>query len=338
VIKHFVVVGVLVAGVAALLYFLIGGVDTLLPTQASEEARFVDRLFGIHFILIVSIFALIVVFMLYSVVVFRRKPGDESDGTYFKGHTRLEVLWTVIPLGIVLTLATVGAQVLGKIEKVEADEMLVRVSGFQWDWRFEYPEYGTSSAELYLPVDRQARFEMSSVDVIHSFWVPEFRIKQDLVPGLTTTLRIKPTQIGDYTLRCAELCGAQHYKMEKTVHVMAQTDFDAWVQAEIAAAGVLTPIELGAKVAKEQGCASCHSLDGSKLVGPSWLGVYGSEEKLSDGSTVIVDDAYIRNSIIDPNAQIVAGYPANVMAQDYETRLKPEEIDALIAYIKSLSE
>jgi cytochrome c oxidase subunit 2 len=337
-VKHFIAVAVLVLVVTAVITLAIGGVDNLLPARASEEAVFVDRLLGIELQLIIFLFSLVVVVMIYSVVVFRRKPGDEGDGAYIRGHTKLEIFWTLIPLGVVLVLATVSAVYLGEMEKAEADEIVVKVTAFQWDWRFEYPEYGISSTALNLPLDRQARFEMTSEDVIHSFWVPEFRTKQDLVPGKTTTLRIKPTQLGQYTLRCAELCGTRHAYMNKTVNVMEPADFDTWVADQVAAAGEMTPAELGAKVAAENGCLSCHSLDGSRLVGPTWQGLFGSETTFQDGATAVADEAYLRNSILNPNAQVVQGYPANVMPQDYGERLTEEQINGLIEYIKSLSE
>ena len=335
-IRHYVAVVVLVIVVTGVLWLLIGGVAGLLPTQASEEARFVDSLFGVHLSLIIFLFSLIMVIMLYSVVVFRRKPGEEGDGAYIRGNTRLEVAWTVIPLGIVLFLAALGTQYLGKIEKPEADEMVINVIGFQWDWRFEYPEYGVSTSELNLPLERQVRFEMTSEDVIHSFWVPEFRVKQDLVPGITTTLRIKPTELGQYRLLCSELCGTRHAYMIRPVNVMEPVDFEAWVAAEQAAAGQLEPAELGAKVSAEQGCLSCHSLDGSVVVGPTWQGLFGSERVFEDGTTSTADEDYVRKSIINPTDQIVKGFAPNVMPQDYGDRLTKEEINGLVEYIKSL--
>jgi cytochrome c oxidase subunit 2 len=337
-IKHFITVAVLVVVVTALLSLAIGGIDNILPPQASEEAVFVDRLLGIELYLIIFLFSLIVVVMIYSVVVFRRKPGEEGDGIYTRGHTPLEIVWTVIPLGTVLVLATISAQYLGKIEQADPDELMVNVVGFQWDWRFEYPEFGISSTELNLPLDRQVRFEMTSEDVIHSFWVPEFRIKQDLVPGKTTTLRIRPTEAGEYTLRCAELCGTRHAYMNRTVNVMQATDFDDWAAGEMAAVEDLSPVELGAKVAAENGCLSCHSLDGSQLVGPTWQGLFGSERVFDDGTSATADEEYLSNAILNPNGQIVQGYPANVMPQNYGERFTEEEINALVEYLKSLGE
>ncbi len=224
------------------------------------------------------------------------------------------------------------------MERDDPDALQVNVIGFQWDWRFEYPDYGISSTELNLPLDQQIRFEMTSEDVIHSFWVPEFRVKQDLVPGITTTLRIEPTRPGQYVLRCAEMCGTRHAYMNRTVNVLDQGAFDDWVAEQQAAVEDLTPVELGEKVAAEQGCLSCHSLDGSQLVGPTWQGLFGTERVFDDGSTAVVDEEYMLSSIVNPNSQIVEGYPANVMPQDYGERLTEDEINGLIEYIKSLGQ
>jgi cytochrome c oxidase subunit 2 len=337
-VKHYIAVALLVIAVTVVLSLAIGGIDNLLPPLASEQGSFVDRLLGIELQLILFVFALIMVVMLYSVVVFRRRSDDDQDGAYFRGNTPLEVVWTIIPLGVVLALATVSANYLLKVERSAADEMPVTVVGFQWDWRFEYPDYGISSTELNMPLDRQVRFEMTAEDVIHSFWVPEFRIKQDLVPGITTTLRIRPTEPGQYMVRCAELCGTRHSYMNRQVNVMEQAEFDAWVAAEQASAEQLSPIELGAKLAQENGCQSCHSIDGATRVGPTWQGLFGSDRPLADGTTALADEAYLLKAIIDPNVQIEQGFPANVMPQDYGERLTEQEINALIAYIKSLGQ
>lgn len=336
--RHYVAVAALVIVVTGVLWLLIGGAAGLLPLQASEEAKFVDSLFNVHIGLIVFLFSLIMVIILYSVVVFRRKPGEEGDGAYIRGNTRLEVTWTVVPLGIVLFLAALSAQYLGKIEKPEADEMVINVIGFQWDWRFEYPEYGISSSELNLPLERQVRFEMTAEDVIHSFWVPEFRIKQDLVPGITTTLRIKPTELGEYRLLCSELCGTRHAYMNRPVNVVDPAEFEEWVAVEQAAVEHFDPAELGAKVSAEQGCLSCHSLDGSTVVGPTWQGLFGSERVFEDGTTSSADEDYLRASIVNPAEQIVKGFERDVMPQDYSDRLTEEEINGLVEYIKSLKE
>jgi cytochrome c oxidase subunit 2 len=216
---------------------------------------------------------------------------------------------------------------------------VVEVTGFQFGWRFDYPAYGVSSNDLYLPRGRQVLFKITSTDVIHSFWVPEFRIKQDAVPGRWTTLRVTPTEAGDFRIRCAEMCGYAHSAMFAPVVVVEPDQFEAWLagqEVEVKPVEEMTQVELGARLVEEQGCLSCHSVDGTELVGPTWLGLMGSERPLEGGGTVAADEAYLRRSILNPGEQVVAGYP-NIMPGAY-TFLSDEELNAIIEYIKSISE
>jgi cytochrome c oxidase subunit 2 len=333
--KHFVVAGFLVI-VLTVLLILGAGQVRLLPVAASAQAQPIDQLFQLMFIAIAFLFSLIVVFMLYSIVVFRRRKGDESDARHIEGNTKLEVTWTTIPLIIVLGLSFLGASSLAEVERPDPKALEVDVIGMQWTWRFEYPRYGIVSNELVLPVNKQAILYLSSQDVIHSFWVPEFRVKQDLLPGgeeFVRTLRVTPTEIGSYKVRCAELCGIRHAYMESPVIVVSQADFDVWVAQQTGES--TDPVERGRKWSNQYGCLSCHSLDGSKLVGPTWLGLFGSQVKLADGSTVIADEAYIIESIRNPGAKIVEGYP-NIMPANVGQDLSDERIQDIIAFIKTL--
>ncbi len=332
--RHFVVVVVLVAILTAAIGFLLSPVN-ILPTLASEEGAYVDQLFSLYGFVIAFFFALIVVIMLYSAVVFRRKKGDDEPGANVHGNSVLEIVWTIIPLGIVLFFAGVGAVYLSDTMEAEADEMVVEVTAAQWSWRFDYPEYGVSSTELILPNGRQVLFEFKSEDVIHSFWVPEFRLKQDIVPGITTSLRLKPTLAGSYTVRCAELCGLNHDYMLAPVTVMEPADFDTWVIAQTVLDALL-PEERGKQLAELNGCVGCHTADGSSSVGPTWLGLFGSEKLLADGDTILVDEAYLLKSILDPNAQMVEGFLSDLMPKVYENTFSQTEINDLIAYIRSL--
>lgn len=333
--KHFFIVAVLVAIVTVLVTIGLGSIQ-LLPPIASEEGLQIDRLFGLHIQVIAFLFALIVVFIIYSVVVFRRKPGETGDGAYFHGNTKLEIAWTIVPLVTVLFFSFLGARQLAQITAASPDEMIVEVTGQQFAWRFDYPDHGITSPELNLPRGRQVLLRLSSSDVIHSFWVPEFRVKQDAVPGMVTELRVTPTHVGRYKVRCAELCGTGHYNMLATVNVMEPADFEAWVAEQTAPAESAAGAELGAKIAQLHGCLGCHSTDGRRLVGPTWLGLYGTEESLEGGSAVLVDDEYLRESILDPAAQTTEGFP-NVMPPNYKDTLSEAEIEALIEYIKSLA-
>jgi cytochrome c oxidase subunit 2 len=225
------------------------------------------------------------------------------------------------------------------------------VTGQQWSWSFSYPDHEDvgNSPELVLPVNQMIRLRMNSTDVLHSFWVPEFRVKQDLVPGMETTLRITPTEIGEYKLLCAEICGLNHTTMVASVRVVSQADFDAWVGGFEGALAEANPAERGGKWAADYGCISCHSVDGSVIAGPTWAGLFGSVETLADGTTVTVDEAYLQNSILNPNAQIVEGFNPGVMPDNFGERFAVEEeaisegeglevdiVDDLIAYIMSL--
>jgi cytochrome c oxidase subunit 2 len=333
--KHLVVAGILVLVIAALLIVGLNNVQ-LLPTQASAQALPIDGLFHKEFMVIAFLFSLIVVFMVYSMFVFRRKRGDLTDGPHIEGNTRLEVLWTVAPLLTVLYFAYLGGQSLADTVRPDPQALEIKVIGQQWSWRFEYPDSGIVSTDLMMPVNKQALLRLSSNDVIHSFWVPEFRVKQDALPGgseFVRDLRVTPTKIGEYKVRCAELCGQQHAYMLAPVKVVSQQDFDAWVAEQTKPAG--TPEERGAQYAQQYGCTACHSTDGSILVGPSWKGVFGHQVTLQDGTTITADEAYLKESILNPSAKIVQGFP-DVMPKNFGDQLTEEQISDLIAYIKTL--
>jgi cytochrome c oxidase subunit 2 len=337
-VKHILIASVLVIIVAALVMLGLSALD-LVPELASEEGLSVDQMFTVQIYIIAFVFSLIVVFMLYSIVVFRRKPGDTNDGAFVKGNTPLEITWTIVPLVVVLALGVWGAMQLNDITAADPGELVVEVTGFQWGWRFHYRDHDVSSSELYLPRDRQVLFELTSTDVIHSFWVPEFRIKQDAVPGMTTRLRVTPTELGEYNMLCAEMCGYAHSAMIAPVVVVEEQDFEAWLagqEVEAEAADEKPLAEQGAEIARAAGCLACHSVDGSAMVGPTWLGLFGSERRLDDGTTIAADEDYVRNSILEPGTQVVADYP-NVMPAAYTT-LTDENLDAIVEYIKSLSE
>ncbi len=310
----------------------------LLPPEAAHEARQVDFLFRLVAAIAGFVFALIVAFVGYSLVVFRRRPGDTSDGPPMHGNVPLEVTWTVVPFLVIMAVGVLGAWVLYDISRPKPNELVVNVTGFQFAWTFEYPAYGIKTNELVLPVEQTVRFQVTATDVIHSFWVPEFRMKIDAIPGRVNVVRHTPSRVGTYKVRCAELCGVGHYAMLATVRVVSATEFLEWVKQQTASqapAGELSPLAArGKELAAQLGCTGCHSVDGSPGVGPTWKGLFGEEVTLADGSTVVADEAYLRTSILRPGDQIVAGFQ-NIMPS-YEGRLSDEDVEALIAYIKAL--
>ena len=333
--KHLVIAGILVVIVTIGLIIGLENVN-LLPVQASAQAVPIDNLFGIEFKIIAFLFSLIIVFMIYSIVVFRRKAGDTEDAAHIEGNMKLEVMWTIAPLITVLFLAYLGGQSLAETMRADPKPLEIKVVAQQWSWRFEYPGMNVVSNTMMMPVNKQAILTMTSNDVIHSFWVPEFRVKQDILPGgeeFERQIRITPTKKGEYKVRCAELCGQQHAEMRAIVKVVSQEEFESWIIDESGLSD--DPVERGMQWTEQYGCLSCHSTDGSRLVGPTWQGVFGNQETLSDGSTVTVDEEYIRDSILNPGANIVQGF-SNVMPANFSQQLTDQQITDIILYIQSL--
>jgi cytochrome c oxidase subunit 2 len=335
--RHIVIVAILVIIVAVLTY---SGLDMigLMPVQASAQAVIIDSLWNLEVMMISFLFALILVPLFYSLIVFRRRKGEEGDGEHIEGNTSLEIVWTVIPLVIVLVLAYLGAYNLGETRRVDPQAMEIKVTAQQFAFTFEYPDYGIIAKELYLPVGEQVVLRMTSKDVVHSFWVPEFRIKQDIVPGRIAEYRITPTLLTEtapYKVRCSELCGASHAYMLADVHVVTQYDFDTWVSArqEEAQIAANTPEGRGGALVAQNGCQGCHSIDGSPNTGPTWLGLYGRQEQMANGDVIAINDAYIKESILNPQAKIVVGFEG-VLMPAYE--FSDEQIADIVAYMQTL--
>jgi cytochrome c oxidase subunit 2 len=219
-----------VIGVAICLY-----IDWF-PVNAAGAAGKVDTVYDVLLICSVPIFVLVMTIVVYSVLRFRAKPGDMRDGPPIHGNTRLEVIWVTIPFLMVTGLAIYGWVVLDDIEAKQPDELVVKVTGRQFTWTFEYPRQKVNSTTLVLPEDRPVDFRINTEDVIHSFWVPEFRLKSDAVPGLTTKIRLTPDRIGRYQVVCAELCGLGHSTMRQNVRVVSAGSFDSWLEDQRRAA------------------------------------------------------------------------------------------------------
>jgi cytochrome c oxidase subunit 2 len=335
--RHFGIVGILVILAAVLTYLGLDAVG-LMPVEASAQSVPIDWLWNLQVITISFLFALIVVPLVYSLIVFRKKKGDNTDAEHIEGNTTLEIAWTIVPLIIVVVFAYLGSYSLGETRRVDPNAMIVKVTGFQWGWRFEYPEYGFSSDKLYLPTDKQVLLLMQSTDVIHSFWVPEFRVKQDLLPGRITEYRITPTLIGEYKVRCAEICGSSHAYMESPVVVVAQTAFEQWVgDQQVAAAEAeanATPEQRGQKI-YETFCKACHSINGTAGNGPTWTGLFGHEVELADGSIVSADEAYLTQSILEPKSQVVKGF-GPMAFNATAVGITETDVQYIIAFIKTL--
>lgn len=339
--RHLIIVAILVAISTVIVAVFLSSVQLFQP-PASTQAGPIDALFSAQLIIIAFLFSLIVIFMLYSVFVFRRRAGEDGDGVHFHGNTRLEITWTIIPLITVLVLGFFGARGLAEVTAVGPDPLEVEVIAQQFAFRFNYPEQDIkNSTELVLPVNKPVLLHITAIDVIHDFWVPEFRVKQDAVPGLVRDLSITPNEIGEYQVRCDELCGILHHDMRSPVRVVSQDDFNSWADQKIAEAQAGPELsELatqGEALAASTGCIACHNVSGEPGgIGPTWQGLFGSQVELADGTLVTADEDYIHSSIVNPNDQIHAGYPPGVMPQTYDQQLSDEEITAIVEYIKAL--
>lgn len=307
------------------------------PVQAATEAGRQDTLYFWLLVMSSFIFFLVIVFLVYSMVRFRARPGDESDGEPIHGHTGLEIIWTVIPIAIVLGFAVYGGVVLGRNETLKPGHLTVDVQGQQFAWTFTYPSYGNlKTGILALPVGRQVDFHLSAVahDVIHEFYIPAFRLGEDAVPGTPTRMSATPDRIGTYTVVCAELCGIGHSQMRTFVKVMSQHDFDAWIAAQQKAAkappggGTTDAAALFSST-----CGSCHTFTAahtSGTIGPNLDHLSADAAKYGGGESAA---AYVRESITDPSKVVVTGYPDGVMPATFGSSLTPQQLDALVAYL-----
>lgn len=226
---HLIIMAIATLALTAVFDIFILNVQ-FVPVPAATQAAPIDFLFILMFCIAGFFLALSIVVLLYSMIFFRRRPGDEEDGPAMTGNVPLEVVWTIIPFAILMALAVYGTIALNDATQAQPNEMEVVVSAAQWSWQFEYPEYGIKTGELHLLKDRPVLLKLNSFDVVHSFWVPEFRVKQDAVPGMETQLRFTPNREGKYTLECAELCGLLHAYMVSPVEVEKEAEFTVWVQ------------------------------------------------------------------------------------------------------------
>lgn len=231
--KRLVILGIFAAVLSAGLVYIFFRID-FIPFPFSKEKVLIDRFVRILFSIASVFLAFIIVVFADAVLFFRRRPGDTADGPAVRGYSRLEFAWTLIPLAVVIGLSVYGAIVLGEMTATgpPQSELEVDVTAFRFGWQFEYPQYSIKSFDLELPVNQRVLFRIQSKDVIHSFWVPEFGPKQDAVPGLTTELRVTPTKVGQYLVRCSQLCGSGHTFMTAPVHVTSPADFQTWVKQQ----------------------------------------------------------------------------------------------------------
>jgi len=307
------------------------------PARAAKEADHIDTLWDVLLIASVPVFVLVEVVVLYCVVRFRMRPGEElKDGPPIHGNTSLEIVWTAIPAILLVGLCTYAYVVLTNVEKAQANTMNIRVMGQQFTWTFFYNRDGkeVASPQLYVPIGQPVKFRVQSRDVLHDFWVPGFRMKIDAVPGIDTSIRVTPNRIGTYPVVCAELCGLGHATMRQTAHVVSRQDFNAWLQKlgrpAPAAAGGGGAAPDGKTLFTDNGCGGCHTLADagtSGTTGPD-LG------KVLKGK----DKAFIHESIAKPDAQVEKGYQPGIMPPDFDQKLSPAQLNALVDYLSKVTQ
>ena len=351
-------------------------------TPIASNWGFIDTTIEITFWITGLVFLAVVLFLGFC--LYRYRHREDSRAFYEPENKKLEVWLTVGTAVGVVALLTPGLFAWADYVSPPEDAMEVEAFGEQWRWSFRHPgadgvfgkvdvsamgpdnPFGLdksdpaaaddrliAGSELVLPIDRPVKVLLRSKDVLHNFYVPQFRAKMDLVPGMVTNFWMTPTRPGEFEILCAELCGSGHYAMRGTVRVASASEFEDWLQRQPTLAGEVDtaaddgegsapteseaaqdPVARGREVAEQFGCLACHSLDGSRGIGPTWQGIFGAEEPLDDGSTVRVDETYLRESIEQPNAKITQGYQP--MMPPFQ--LSEDEMEAVIALIKSLSD
>ncbi len=305
-----------------------------MPERASSVADGVDRVFGLLFWVSAFFLVLIVVLTIVFVIRYRATATRTAPEPSPDHSTRMELVWLGVPLVLVLVFFAFSTKVyLEMLDNPEGnDAQRVQVTAKKWSWWFDH-DGGKGSKELHLVAGRTVVLTLASVDVVHSFYVPEFRLKLDAVPGRFNKLVVTPTKAGTYPVLCAEYCGTNHSTMTSVAVVHPdQASYDAWVKEGQGKEETL--LQVGVRVFEEKGCSACHSVDGSAGIGPSLKGIWGREEKLVGGGTAKVDENYLRESIVKPGAKVVAGYD-DMMPP---TPLEEREIQGIIAYVQSLKE
>jgi cytochrome c oxidase subunit 2 len=298
------------------------------PDRASSGAGNVDALF--IFLIVLSAIMCLLIFTTITVFAIRYRRGAHGEAEQLEGSTVLEITWSVVPLGVFLVIFAWGAIIYYQERRPPQGASEVYVVAKQWMWKLQHPEGPREINELHVPTGRDVKLIMTSQDVIHSFYVPAFRIKQDVLPGRYTTTWFRATKPGTYHLFCAEYCGTLHSGMIGDIVVMEPAQYAAWIQT---GGAFLSLAANGQAIFQQLGCPTCHHEENQGR-GPSLIGVYGKPVQLEDGRSVIADENYIRESILAPSAKIVSGFKPIMPV--FQGLVNEEDLNALVAYVKSL--
>lgn len=313
---------------------------SVMPQGASEHATALDGLFW--FLLTSSgiLFLSVVLPLFFIIYRYRRKHANQRALSQKDHNFWLESAWTFLPFIYLTVLFVWGFRQYLDMHVAPNDAKELRVIGQKWQWSIDYTDEEISVAgvgtEIYVPVDTSVKLIMSSQDVIHSFYIPNLRVKQDVVPGSYSTLWFKANKVGSYPVLCAEYCGDLHSQMLAKLVVVSRDAFETWVEEQKALDQEMPLPDLGKKLYTKLGCVACHSIDGSPKLAPSFKGIYGKKEELVDGSFVMVDDERIKNKLLNPQQKVTKGY-APIMPT-FQGRVSEREISGIISYIKALKE
>lgn len=302
-----------------------------MPSAESDFAYEIDLLYA--FIFWISVFFFVLIVALTGWFAYKYRRGETIKLTPRITHDlRLELTWSLVPAFLILIIAFWGFNTFIKGAVAPSDSYEVLVTGKQWLWTFEHPNGVVESGELHLPMGKPVKLVMSSTDVLHSFFIPDYRVKHDVVPGRYTSVWFHPKKAGGHQVFCTEYCGDSHSGMLANIYVQTQQDYDKWLDQK----KNFTPTaEIGEQIYKRAGCNTCHSVDGSRLVGPSFKGLWGTPQPIVGGSPIMPDENYLRESILEPQARIVDGYQGQAMPS-FKGVLNDAEINSVILYIKSL--
>ena len=303
----------------------------LFPQQASVQAGQVD---GLYFFMlaVTGFFAVLIAALVVIFAIKYHRRHDDEIGVAIHGSLALEMLWTIIPFGIAMMMFAWGAKVFFDVYRAPAGAMEIYVVGKQWMWKIQHMDGQREINELHVPVGRPVKLIMGSEDVIHSFYIPAFRVKADVIPGRYNTLWFQATKPGRYHLFCAEYCGTRHSGMVGWVVAMEPADFQAWLSGGAASD---SPVAAGEKLFTDLACSTCHQQT-TQGRGPVLTNLFGTKVELQSGASVVADEAYIRESIVNPQAKVVAGFQP--VMPTFQGLVTEEQLLQLISYVRSLSQ
>ena len=304
-----------------------------MPPQNSSVAADMDTLFYFIYWWSVFFFIGVVGLTIYFYIKYRRK-GEVTFTPDTSHNKKLEVLYVVFPTILVFIVFIWGFRDFMKIYVPPKDAIEIKVTGQQWLWSFDYQQGTTTINELVVPVNKKIKLLMSSKDVIHSFWVPSLRVKFDVLPNRYSRLWFEALRTGEFPIKCTEYCGKDHSLMLATMKIVSSEEYEKWLESSDTAGEGMAPAEYGAMLYTKYGCNACHTTDGTANQGPSWKGIFGKQEQMEGGGSVLVDENYIRESILTPQAKITKGFQG--IMPPYQGLMKDKEIDAIVAFIKSL--